>query len=602
MTQDQVEEVKQKTDIVSLVSEYIDLKKAGSNYKALCPFHSEKTPSFLVSPELQIFKCFGCGESGDAIAFLQKYEGMDFPEALKFLADRSGVKLEPLTPGKSSEKQRLFQINIYALNFYNYLLLRHPVGKPAFSYLTKSRGLAPETIKKFQLGFSPVKPNALKTYLVDKKKIHPRDLERVGLVYTRQGKAFDRFAGRIVFPLHDHRGNMAGFAGRLLPNKRTSDLAKYINTPETPVYSKARMLYGLNKTRGDIKKTRSAVVVEGELDMISSWQVGVKNVVAIKGSALTSDQARLLARFAEKLTLALDADIAGDTAARRGIEVAEDAGLEVRVARLGSFKDPDEAARKKPDEYKRALDNAVGVWDFIVESIFSRHDETKGMGKARISREVVPVIASISDKIVQAHYVERVAKRLSVPSEAVASQVESFDLKEESQKPKIEGVVLPKAKSRREMLEERLMGLSFQTDPTALLKRKIYSLIKTPLAKRILVEYKDFAKKVKVFNPSEFAESLPKELVDGFAEMILKDTKGPVDSEESIKKELNLVVHELEIFDIKEKLREAALVIRDLEKEGQKAKLKKEEEKFGRLTSNLAELEGRELRGIIHIR
>ena len=392
---DQVEEVKSKTDIVAIIGERIELKKAGRNYKALCPFHGEKTASFMVSSELQIFKCFGCGESGDVFSFLDKYEGMEFGEAMKYLADRAGVKLAPFKGSASSEKTRLYEINSLTNRFYNYMLLNHTSGKSALSYLLGERGLKLSTIKEFQLGFAPDNPFALKSFLVDKKKHDPRDVERAGVGYFRDGGFVDRLRGRVIFPLFDHRGNCVGFAGRILPSMEGRDLAKYVNTPETPVYHKGSLLYGLNMTKPNIKKKGIAIVVEGELDAMSSWQAGIKNVVALKGSAMTEDQVRLLSRFARKAILALDSDFAGDTAARKGIEVAEKAGLEVKVTKLGRFKDPDEAARKAPEEYKKDLINSVGVWDFVIDSVFSRQDAKSASGKAKISREIIPVLMSI---------------------------------------------------------------------------------------------------------------------------------------------------------------------------------------------------------------
>ena len=394
MSQDQIEEVKAKTDIVSIITEHVELKKAGRNYKGLCPFHSEKTPSFMVSPELQIFKCFGCLESGDVISFLQKHEGMDFPEALKYLADRAGVKLIQRQFKGSGEKEKLFEINALAAKFYNYILLSHKVGKPALDYLIKERGLKLETIKTFNIGFSPNVPLALKKFLIDKKKYSYQDLEKAGIVYRRGSGVVDRFKGRIIFPLFDHRGNNIGLAGRILPSIKT-EAGKYINSPETEIYHKSKVLYGLNLVRRDIKKENSAVVVEGELDMISSWQAGVKNTVAIKGTALTEDQVRLLNRFCNVFILALDSDAAGDKAARRSIALAQDQGVEVKVARLGKYKDPDDMARKALGEYKKALEKAQGVWDFLVDLIFSKYDETSGTGKAKISKEIIPVLAEM---------------------------------------------------------------------------------------------------------------------------------------------------------------------------------------------------------------
>jgi DNA primase len=592
---DQIEEIKSKTDIVSVIGEYLELKKAGRNYKTNCPFHSEKTPSFNVSPELQIFKCFGCGEAGDVFTFLQKYEGMDFYEALKFLADRAGVKLKKFKSAQTNQKQKLYEINSLANRFYNYVLLKHAAGKFALNYLIKNRELKLDTIKRFQLGYSPDRPFALKKFLVDKKKIATGDLEKAGIVYVRGGRAVDRFRGRVTFPLFDHRGNITGFAGRILPSERAKKLAKYINTPETEIYHKSRMLYGFDVTKREIRKSGEAIVVEGELDMISSWQAGIKNAVAIKGSALTQEQVKLLSRYAQKLIFAMDSDAAGGIAARRGIEIAEKEGLSVSVANLGKFKDPDEMAREKPDELKLAIKNAVGAWDFIIDFVFSRHKEKGGEKKAKVSREIVPVLASIRDKIVQAHYVKIVAEKLNVPLEAVFQQVASDKSIKDTSTPKVETVSKIKQKTRRELLEERLLTVAFAYSTLILRRRKIYSLVSTPLIKRILAEFRKFTKERKSFNPGKFASQLPDELVEGYSDMILKDT-GDFEQFDKSKseKEIEILIREIEIIDAKESLKEAAQEIREFEAKKQKRKLFISKEKFGKLTKKLMKLEGKE--------
>src|SRR4030043_812713 len=246
------------------------------------------------------FSVANCGESGDVFSFLEKYEGMEFGEALKFLADKVGIKLKPLHPGQFGEKERFFEINRVASKFYNYVLLNHPAGKEALKYLTRERGLKIDTVKKFQLGFSPYKEDALAKVLI-KRKYQESELINGGLVYRGRGLV-DRFSGRVIFPLFDHRGNVVGFAGRILPQDERQDKAKYINSPETPVYHKSRVLYGMDLAKAEIKKKKEVVVVEGELDMISSWQSGIKNIVAIKGSALTDEQIGLISRLAEKST------------------------------------------------------------------------------------------------------------------------------------------------------------------------------------------------------------------------------------------------------------------------------------------------------------
>jgi DNA primase len=594
---DQVEEVKSKTDIVSLIGSYIDLKKAGRNYKALCPFHSEKTPSFMVSPELQIYKCFGCGAGGDAYNFLQEYEGMDFPEALKFLADRAGVKLKPIKGYKRGEKEKLYQINSLAKHFYKYILLKHKAGNRALNYLTHDRGLKESTINKFELGYSPDEPLALRKYLIDKKGFKISDLGKAGITYSRGSSTFDRFRGRVIFPLSDHRGNIVGFAGRILPGAK-SDLAKYINTPETEVYHKSKLLYGLNITKADIKRSKLAIIMEGELDAISSWQAGIKNVVAIKGSALTQEQIKLLSRFTSKIVMALDADLAGDAAARRGIELAEKEGFDIRVARFKGYKDPDEAVRKNPKAFKKSVKNAVGVWDFIFETIFVRYKGKKENIESRISREVVPILSSIEDRIVQAHYIKKIASRMGVPEEAVAEQVDS---KKKVQKdvPKVE-IAKPQSKSRRELLEERLLTVVFKHEPKLILKAEMENVITTPIPKKIRQKFIEYMKKEDEFDPSDFAAFLPGELVTGYTDYVLKDVSGlDSDNQSELKREIGVIIHELKLIEAKAAMEEAIGKIKKFERQKNKKKLEDAKKEFGKASKAISELEEEEIRGII---
>lgn len=591
--ENQVEEVKNKTDIVSIIGERIELKKAGRNYKALCPFHGEKTPSFMVSPELQIFKCFGCDAKGDVFTFLEQFEGMEFSEALKYLAERAGVKLVRTQFSSTSEKEKLIDIHKETLRFYNYLLLNHPLGKKVLEYLEKERGLKKSTIEEFQLGYSPENSFLLQKFLVDKKKFTVSDIVRSGIGIERASGFYDRFSGRVIFPLFDHRGNPIGFAGRILPwDKR--ETGKYINSPETHIYHKSSVLYGLNITRGNIKKKKVAIIVEGELDLISSYQAGIKNIVAIKGSALTEEQVRLLSRFAPKFILALDSDFAGDAAARRGITVAENLGISVKIAKIRKFKDPDEAARNDIESYKKDLINAKGVWDFLIDSVFSRFDPSSGEGSANISKELAPIIAQIEDKIVQSHYINLIAKRLGVEADAVAEQVSKFSV----QKDKPETKPAPQAylKDRRTLLEERLLGLAFRSDPFILVSRGVKSLISTPFAKRIVEILGDWSKDQFVI--AEFAKSLPRELADGFTAIIL-EAEWENSYPDEIKKELDLVIKELKILATRQKLKELSFKIRQLEEAGELEALHKAQNKFKIITQNLSRLRQEEGSGVI---
>lgn len=522
MASNQIEEVKNKTDIVSLISEYIEVKKAGRNYKANCPFHGEKTPSFMITPELQMYKCFGCGKSGDVFTFLEEHEGMEFSEALKYLAEKAGVTLTLIKNEETSEREKIIEINKSVLSFYNYALNGHVQGKKILDYLTKDRGLDLETIKKFKIGYSPESFEALSKFLIEKKKYKLNDLLKTGNLV---GRGVDRFRGRVIFPLFDHRDNAIGFAGRILPWQK-QDMAKYINSPDTPAYHKSKVLYGMNITKSEIRESGYAVIVEGELDMISSYQAGIRNVVAIKGSALTEDQIRLIGRFAQKIVLCLDSDFAGNEAAKRGAILAVDMNFEVKVADLKEYKDPDEAARGNPESYKKDIDEAASLWEFLINQIFSKYDSGTGSGKASISKEIIPLLRLIQDKIVQSFYIENVARKLSVPTEAVLEEIAKISIpnKNNSKISEYKNV----DKNRRQLLEEKLL---------------VNSVEKIDLIPVDLITSEFIKKIISYLNKNKFP--LPKELEEGYAEMVLANS----DSED-----VNLIIKELTILDIKQKL------------------------------------------------
>ncbi|EKE05674.1 MAG: hypothetical protein ACD_19C00182G0002 [uncultured bacterium] len=540
MSNNQIEEVKNKTDIVSLISEYIEVKKAGRNYKANCPFHGEKTPSFMITPELQMYKCFGCGKSGDCFTFLEEHEGMEFYEALKYLAEKAGVELVFAKQTETSEREKIIEINKSALNFYDYALNDHPQGKKVLEYLKKDRGLDDESIKTFKLGYSPEDFEALKNYLITKKKFKLQDVLKTGNLV---GRGIDRFRGRVIFPLFDHRDNCIGFAGRILPWIK-QDIAKYINSPDTPAYHKSKVLYGLNVTKSEIREKGFAVIVEGELDMISSYQAGVKNVIAIKGSALTEDQLRLIGRFCQKIVLCLDSDFAGDEAAKRGSVMAVNMGFEVKVAHLVGYKDPDEIARSDPEAYKKAIENAIDIWEFLVNQIFNKHDSGTGNGKASISKEIIPLLRLIQDKIVQSFYVEMVARKLSVPTEAVISEVEKVkktdqtekDLKDKQSLTSLKQSLPLRGKSRRELLEEKLL---------------INSINDVSLIPEDLISSKFINKVIKYLSNNKFP--LPKELEEGYAEIILANSDE--EDTKNIIKELTILVTKQKLEVLGEKIK-----------------------------------------------
>lgn len=422
---DQVEEVKQKTDIVELVSGYVTLKQAGRNFKGLCPFHQEKTPSFMVNPELGIYKCFGCSKGGDVFNFVEEIEGLEFGEALAMLAERAGVKLQP-RPGQAdqTELDQMREVHDLANQYYHYLLTKHTVGKIGRDYL-KSRKITAKIIDKFQLGFAINAWDGLARFLVTKKKFSPELLEKAGLlVRSSKGSHYDRFRGRIIFPLRDHKGKTVGFAGRILPIYTSDKEAKYINSPETPLYHKSQMLYGLYEAKQAIREKDRVVLVEGELDMISSFTAGMGETVAIKGTALTEDHIRLLGRYTHNLILALDADAAGTAAAKRSIILAENAGMNVKVIEICGGKDPDDIARGDPKLWRQMVEAAVDVYQFYLNAALKEHNPSTVEGKRRITAEIIPVLDKISNRVIRDHYVRKLAATLGVGEESVNAEIE----------------------------------------------------------------------------------------------------------------------------------------------------------------------------------
>lgn len=596
---DQLEEIRRKIDISQFINQYVPLKKAGRNFKGLCPFHSEKTPSFIVSPERQIWHCFGaCNTGGDIFGFLMKMEGLEFGEAFRILAKRAGVKLISYKPTEEEkQKQLLLEINHLAGEFYHYLLLNHPVGKKAREYIL-GRGISKDSLERFKIGFAPNMWEGLQKFLVGKKGYRQEDLEKVGLVVRSEGGRFyDRFRARITFPLKDHQGNIRGFAGRVL--EKDTQEAKYVNSPETILYHKSDLLYGLAETKEEIKKAGAVVLVEGELDAISSYQTGVKNVVAIKGSAITLNQIKLLDRFTKNIIFALDSDIAGDQAAKRGIEIADNAGMMIKVVEVKGGKDPDEVAQKNPSFWQKQVKKAVSVYDYFLDSAFARFDSKTGEGKRKISQELIPILAKAADSIVQSHYLKLLADRLEVDEEAVKAEINKQEVIEKS----IEMPTIIKAgpsetkKTRREILEEHLLGLCFQSGSWGFLrKRKVTSLVKTLRFVNILEILAKYLKRYKTNESERLAKMLPAELRDTFNRFYLLDLADLTQDEDKFEVEYQNTLYQLGKLDLKEQLIKISAEIKTLEKKQQptksdQEKINKLNQEFCQFSSRITEIE-----------
>lgn len=411
---DEIEEIKRKIDIVDFISGYLTVKKAGANYRSLCPFHNEKSPSMMISPEKQIFHCFGCQIGGDVFSFVMQMENLGFREALEMLAARAGVKLEkyrqsPNYQQEKDEKTKLYQINNWSARLFGEILLKHPAGKIALDYL-KNRGITTETIEHFGIGYAP-NSDILRKFLIS-KGFTPNEISSAG--------GPDRFFKRIVFPIRDALGNVLGFTGRILEKGQES---KYLNTPETIIFHKGRILYNLDKARGDIKLAKTTVVVEGQMDVVASVQAGVKNVVATSGTALTEDHLRTLYRYTPNICFSFDSDTAGLATAKKAYEMAISEGMNVKMVNLGEFKDPGEMVESDPELWKKAVSEAQPVIDWYFRLAFKNFGqdgkELTPQEKKEIAKELIPIIKKIPDTIEQAHYIGVLAKKLGVAEQII---------------------------------------------------------------------------------------------------------------------------------------------------------------------------------------
>jgi DNA primase len=432
-----VDEVKARLDIVDVVSQTVRLQKAGRSFKGLCPFHSEKTPSFIVNPDRQTWHCFGaCGTGGDVFSFIARRENLDFAGALRLLAERAGVTLER-DGGRHTENRTLLEANEAAAIYYHDLLVQEGPGAAAALRYADERGLDRGVIDDFLLGYSPAGWDHLRDHLRARGFSDDR-LVAAGLLVEGERGPYDRFRDRLVFPVRDERGRVVGFGARQLPG-RPEEGAKYVNTPQTPLFEKGSILYGLDRARDEIRRGGRAVVVEGYMDVIAAHQHGFRDVVASMGTALTEKQALLLQRFAGNVVLAMDADEAGNAASLRGVQVVSEAAakatalrasgglrrppLEVRVAALPQGVDPDDLIRRDPGAWEQLLGAARPVIDHLLATATAGRDLSQPRARSELAADVLPAIGEVSDPVLQAHYLQRLARLARVSEAALRDEM-----------------------------------------------------------------------------------------------------------------------------------------------------------------------------------
>ncbi len=481
-----VEDIKTRLDIVQVIGESVPLKKAGRNFKGLCPFHHEKTPSFMVNPERQSFHCFGCDEGGDLFDFVMKRERADFTEALRMLANRAGVELKGFDAKANKQKQRLFEANEAAARYFQ-AVLAHDTGKAAREYL-EGRGLTEETLKQFRVGFAPDDFDTMVTAL-KKKDFTEQELVDAGLAAKGRG-VYARFRGRVMIPITDGQGVIRGFTGRVLdPDAKE---AKYVNTPETAIYHKGRLIFALDLAKEAIIRTDTAVLVEGQMDVLASHQAGTKQAIAVSGTALTEEQLRQIARYAKTLVFALDADAAGRKAMLRAIELVGTAGLtdlELTVADLGGAKDPDELIKQDPKAWERAVAEAQPVIDFLMAQVLAGHKPPYGRDAIREVLDAVLPALRHRPGVDQDYYAGQLATTLGVEPASIKEQLgkagghgtgaPSVRRPEKSDGSEEDSLPAPAQKTTEDLVSERMVGLALTTpaigEKLAALDTRIFS-------------------------------------------------------------------------------------------------------------------------------
>ncbi len=592
------EEIKNKLDIKDVIGQYVKLQKSGANYRALCPFHKEKTPSFFVSPSRQIWHCFGCGEGGDIFSFLMKIENIEFKEALKILAQKAGVKLAYENPQIRSEKQRLVDINKETSEFFEENLWKN---KEVVDYLIK-RGLKEETIKEFHLGWASDEWRSLSGFLI-KKGFNAKDIVASGLSISKNADIYDRFRSRIMFPIEDYSQNIVGFTGRIFqgkaPLKTIMDIekiGKYINSPQTLIFDKSKILYGLSKSKNYLRSEGNTLLVEGQTDFLSAWQSGIKNIVATSGTALTSYQLKILKRYNDTLVLGFDMDEAGEKAAERSIDLALSKEFNVKILRLPGEKDLADylVSKEKKESIKDLISNAEAIMDFYFARAQNIGDKTNIDGKKAIASYFLPKVKKLINVLDKSFWINKLSRFINISEQSLEDELNRL----------LEEVDRENAVDENESLYQ-FPTSQLQSRIDGIAERIISFLIKTPSLKKEVFEYEEyfpenFQKILEVIkNISSKKDlnienlkkvNLPESLINQINQLALRADyetelleKFQVSLDDELKKELR----ELKRECTKKRLEKIEREIQLAEKNGEKKMLKDLIAEFNKLSKKL---------------
>ncbi|MBI5733807.1 MAG: DNA primase [Candidatus Kerfeldbacteria bacterium] len=587
-----IQQIKSRLDVVEVIGEYVRLKQAGQNWKGLCPFHQEKTPSFVVSKERQMWYCFGCNSGGDIFEFIERLEGLEFPEVLEMLARRAQVTLDKTPGGEPNQRLRLLNLLEQAQKFYNEQLAGSAPAQAVRDYLVQ-RQITADSLKTFGLGYAPAEWDKLSNYLRS-QKFSVAELVAAGVaVKSERGPGvYDRFRERLMFPITDVQGRVVGFGGRVLDKEAKE--AKYINSPQGPVYNKSLIVYNLDRAKAYIKEAGFAVLVEGYMDVIGSWQAGVRNVAATSGTALTLEQIKLIKRYTSEVRVAFDADLAGKSAAERGIDLALTAEMEVKVIALPFGKDPDECAKQDQVAWQTAVTQALPIVDHAFMTVLKQVDASTREGKKTAAASLLRAIAKLPDPVEQDYYLKKLAQEIGVDELALrqrfGAQASSF--KKES----IVTPAVPVVVDRQRLIAERLLALLLRyTDGLSGIMTDLPAeMLGAPELSELYRRWLIYYNKVQDFEIDEFRQELQVEaemlrLLDVLSLRVEGDL-ADLPEDEAVK-EGQVLLQQIKQNYFSQELKQLSAAIREAEKQGSAAELQSLLARFNEISQQLSSLQ-----------
>lgn len=574
------EQIKERLSIVDVVGSYLKLEKAGINYRARCPFHHEKTPSFFVSPTRNTYYCFGCGEKGDIFSFVERFEGADFPTALRMLGEKAGVPVVFEREEARESRHALHALLEEATQYFESNLPRSPEVK---AYL-KSRGVAEKTVQKFRIGFVPDGWRGLYDHLVA-RGYKEADIERAGLIKkgekgpastrgasSTRGGYYDRFRSRIMFPIADQTGKVIAFSGRIFPPS-SDDTAKYINSPETVLFSKSKTLYAFHLAKIPIRKANFSIVVEGQMDVIMCHQSGFPNTVALSGTALTSEHVTTLKRLSPNILFALDADRAGIMSSGRSAELALSAGMDVKVARMPQGVDPADLAKKDPEELRRTIRESVHIIDFFLAVIMDSEPDPRKRGKD-VQTMVLPFVARIGNSIDRMYFIERIARTLGMPTEAIIDEVNK----------------LPKESPIDASLSDRPQEDQIHLSRKDIIIRRLLSIIVSEKAKKKSgIDVDDISGRLSSIIGEDALERVKND-PESIEEELLFTVEAGYENDDRLKRDVDDLLFELRKEYLQDDYRRALSELREAEREEDQQNIKKNLAKCKELAETLDQL------------